>query len=37
MHSSPLTLRGDVKAHGLLSKSPSTEGLLPSTEDKRYR
>jgi hypothetical protein len=33
----PLTLRGDVKAQGLLSKSPSVEGLLASTEDKSFR
>jgi hypothetical protein len=30
-------LRGDVKAQGLLSKSPSVEGLLASTEDKSFR
>jgi hypothetical protein len=35
VQASPLTLRGDVKALGLLSKSPSAKGLLSSTEDKR--
>jgi len=37
VHSSSLTLRGDVKAHELLSKSLSIEDLLPSTKDKRKR
>jgi len=37
VHPDPLTLRGDVKAQGLLSKSPSVEGLLASTEDKSFR
>jgi len=30
----PLTLRGDVKVPGLLSKSPSAKDLLSSTENK---
>jgi hypothetical protein len=37
VHPDPLTLRGNVKAQGLLSKSPSVEGLLASTEDKSFR
>jgi len=35
VQASPLTLSGDAKAPGLLSKSPSAKGLLSSTEDKR--
>jgi len=37
MQPDPLTLREDVKAPRLLSKSPSVEGLLASTEDKSFR
>jgi hypothetical protein len=37
VHPSLLILRGDVKAHRLLSKSLSIEGLLPSTEEKIKR